>query len=255
MKLIRRSSIVIVLLALFETASIITWAQQPGGVVARIIVMKPKDGMQKQFEDGYKRHLEWHRRNNDSWSWYGWQIVEGRRVGYFMDGSFGHLWQDFDRPVSPAEDSHDVEVNVLPYAELLALSHYKMREDLSNQKTLEERKPSRLLKVEHYTVRPGHERDFETVLRALQKKPSLKLRQTWYQLTGGGAQSTYLRFVPLDKPSDLETQRSISSLIEENFPGPDGNRLLGLFQAAVLGVETETLLYRADLSYFPMSAG
>jgi hypothetical protein len=39
--------------------------------VARLVVWEPKPGMAKEMEEGYKRHLEWHRRNNDRWAWEG----------------------------------------------------------------------------------------------------------------------------------------------------------------------------------------
>ena len=53
---------------------------------ARITVLAPRDGMQKEFEEGYKRHLEWHRAHADRWSWYGWTVTTGERFGTFIDG-------------------------------------------------------------------------------------------------------------------------------------------------------------------------
>ena len=43
--------------------------------VARIVVWEPKPGMAKEMEDGYKRHLEWHGRNDDRWAWEGWTVT------------------------------------------------------------------------------------------------------------------------------------------------------------------------------------
>src|SRR3712207_695819 len=118
-------------LVLFSVSIISAKAQAPAGLAARIVVIKPKDGMQKQFEEGYKRHLEWHRRNHDPWAWYGWQVVAGSRLGYFIDGTFGHRWEDFGAPVGPAEDAADNALNVAPYGDFLSLAHYVLRPEVS----------------------------------------------------------------------------------------------------------------------------
>src|SRR5580765_6771708 len=86
MKTIVRIGIEALLLALFPLGMSVAAQQRQTSPAARIVVIKPKEGMQKQFEEGYKRHLEWHRRNKDTWTWYGWQIIAGDRFGYFMDG-------------------------------------------------------------------------------------------------------------------------------------------------------------------------
>jgi hypothetical protein len=64
--------------------------------LARIVVIQPKLGKAAEFQAGYKRHLEWHRRNRDPWQWYGWTFVLGDRLGQFMDGTFGHTSSELD---------------------------------------------------------------------------------------------------------------------------------------------------------------
>jgi hypothetical protein len=39
--------------------------------LARFTILVPKDGMQKQFEEGYKRHLKWPVEDGETWNWYG----------------------------------------------------------------------------------------------------------------------------------------------------------------------------------------
>lgn len=57
-------------------------AQQvsPTGPFARIVVLEPKPGQRDAFVAGYERHIEWHRRENDPWTWYGWSFVLGERI-------------------------------------------------------------------------------------------------------------------------------------------------------------------------------
>src|SRR5262249_2398794 len=73
---------------------------QPSGGVARVVVWQIKPNMDRQFEEGYKRHLGWHRQNGDRWAWAGWMVISGERDGYFVDGTFFHSWSDLDAPVS-----------------------------------------------------------------------------------------------------------------------------------------------------------
>lgn len=244
-----------VLLVMCSVAAGEAKAQEQTGTAARIVVIKPKEGMQKQFEDGYKRHLDWHRRNKDSWVWYGWQVVAGPRLGYFVDGTFGHRWEDFDAAVAPAEDAADNALNVAPYGDFLSLGHYILRPDLSRGNLLEDRKPSPLLELLHYHVRPGREGDFEEVVSKFHQgsaRSNPARRYTWYQLINGGEQSTYLLFLPRNKLSELQaSQKSLALLLAEMYPAQEAQRLSGLLTSSVREVRSETLRYRADLSYFP----
>src|SRR5262249_31622604 len=99
-------------------------AQSP--TAARVVAWEPKPGAEKDFADGYRRHLEWHRQNNDSWTWLGWDITSGDGTGYFVDGTFFRPWEDFDHPVAPAEDSADNRKNVYPYGNVRSVATYSV---------------------------------------------------------------------------------------------------------------------------------
>lgn len=239
------------LLALFPLGMSVAAHQRQASLAARIVVIKPKEGMQKQFEEGYKRHLEWHRRNKDTWTWYGWQIIAGDRLGYFMDGTFGHRWEDFDAPVSPAEDAADNAANVTPYADFLSLGHYALRPDISRGSLLEDRMPSPFLELLSYHIRPGREAEFEALVRksnGARARISPSARYTWYQLINGGEQSTYILLLPLNKLSELQfSQKLVAGFLGESNTSKNARRA----DSVVGEVRSETLRYRADMSYFP----
>lgn len=81
------------------------------GPVAHFSFWQPKAGEEKNFENGYKQHLNWHKTNGDKWAWYGWYIISGPRSGQFVDATFNHAWGDFDKPVKPAEDGADNQLH------------------------------------------------------------------------------------------------------------------------------------------------
>src|SRR5579875_662391 len=102
------------------------------GTAAQLVVWEAKPGLAKEMEEGYKRHLDWHRRNGDWWAWEGWTITSGDRFGYFVDGTFFHTWKDLDHRVAPEEDAADNAKNVAPYGSIRSLSVYDELLPLSN---------------------------------------------------------------------------------------------------------------------------
>jgi hypothetical protein len=85
--------------------------------IAHFTIWKPLPGKESNFEAGYKKHLQWHKDNGDQWSWYGWYVILGPRVGWFIDASFNHSWADFDKPVKPVEDKQDSRLHVSPFGD------------------------------------------------------------------------------------------------------------------------------------------
>src|SRR6266496_2896312 len=103
-----------------------------GQTAAKMVTWQPKAGMDRDFEEGYKRHLEWHRRNGDPWVWHGWSLLTGEHAGWFVDGSFFHAWTDFDTPLKPAEDGADNAVNVGPHGDVRNVGVVESVPGLSN---------------------------------------------------------------------------------------------------------------------------
>jgi hypothetical protein len=242
-----------VALALAVACALPILAQTASGRYARIVTIQPKEGLEKAFEEGYQRHLEWHRQKQDPWAWYGWQVLSGERRGLFIDGTFGHPMEDFDAPTDPRGDRADNETNVVPYADFLSLAHFVLLPEVSSVRLLEERDPSPALLLVTYRVRPGSETSFESLLKAIHGTYSEghaatgeARHYTWYKLLEGGEHGTYLLMLPLRRFSQLQT-------VDPSFP--DALTTLAQreeFRQAVRKVHSEVLRYRADLSYFPV---
>jgi hypothetical protein len=101
------------------------------GPYARISVLRPHDGDTVDFEAGYIRHLDWHRQNKDTWTWYGWIVWAGERQRWFVYASFGHSAAALDSPISPADDERDNIVNVTPHAHFAGSALYEFLPALS----------------------------------------------------------------------------------------------------------------------------
>jgi len=199
--------------------------------LARIVVIKPKPGQNAEFEAGYKRHLEWHRRNQDPWQWYGWTFVLGERLGQFMDGTFGHTAAGFDSAIKPAEDGADNAINVTPYADFVSHGVYERLDALSRGTPLPDTSPFLVLNTYH--VVHGQESAFERAWQRVSSKANIE-RATWYKLRLGGTGSQYILMRP------ATSFGAAAALPALEFPA-------GIIERST----TELLRYQPALSYIP----
>ena len=65
-------------------------AQEKPGTIAQVVVTRVKPGMGKQYQEGRKRHMAWHKQQNDPWSWHTWEVTTGPGSGSYLSISFGH---------------------------------------------------------------------------------------------------------------------------------------------------------------------
>lgn len=100
-------------------------AQVGAGNVAEVACDKIQPGKNRQYEEGAKKHIGWHRRQNDSWTWVAWQVITGEDTGTYCWGSFGHAWEDFDSPgVPPDAELADWEITGAPFVQSTEVSFW-----------------------------------------------------------------------------------------------------------------------------------
>lgn len=222
--------------------STLAYAQPAAGPYARMVVIQPKPGQDAAFEQGYQRHLEWHSKAGDRWTWYGWSFVLGDRLGMFMDGTFGHAAANFDAAVQPAGDAADNAANVVPYADFLGHGVFRRLDAASMGLPLPDTSP--FMAMATYTVAAGDEVAFERQLEAATSRPGAGSgrpqggpgRFTWYKLQIGGSGPQYVL---------IRAAASFAAAAELPEVLPPGAR------AMVRSARTELLRYRAEMSYAP----
>jgi hypothetical protein len=215
-------------------------AMEQQSTVARVVVWEPKPGMAKEMEQGYMRHLDWHRRNHDSWAWEGWTISSGDRFGYFIDGTFFRTWKELDSPVAPAADAADNAVNVMPYADVRSASVYEELPALSSMHAKELRLPA--MTFCYLDVKPGKGAEFEGVLSRMADDQHRLPHAVFRSATDA---SRYLVMLPGEHASSLRQQAEfLSRLLHAAAHADDG-------EAIVEHVREETTRYRPELSYAP----
>jgi len=197
-----------------------------------MVVIQPKPGQDAQFEAGYERHLEWHKKAHDPWTWYGWSFVLGDRLGQFMDGTFGHAMANFDAAVQPAVDRADNDLNVAPHADFLSHGIYKRLDAAGAGAPLPDITP--FIALSTYLIAPGEEQAFERVLAAQRSKAGQDARFTWYRLQIGGQAPQYVLMRPA-------ASFALAAELPEVAPAAP----------MIRSVRHELLRYRENLSYRP----
>ncbi|WP_127132551.1 hypothetical protein [Pseudoflavitalea rhizosphaerae] len=204
--------------------------------LAQFVTWQPNPGMEKQFEEGYKRHLDWHAKAGDTWNWYGWFFISGPRAGQFMDATIDHAWGDFDNPVDPAGDHADNEQNTVPYASFIGAAKLNAVTSLSRPGKYGLR--SKYMKM--ITLQVLNEYSATWRIRNLRNrvedKKGINFFVTYKTIDGGRMDHWYI-LIGADSWADFE------ACVDA------GDKLLdsGVFKS----MTSETLLYRHDLSRFP----
>jgi hypothetical protein len=209
--------------------------------ITQFAIWKPKEGKEQLFENGYKAHLKWHEANGDTWSWWGWYVISGPRYGYFVDATADHSWADFDAAVKPAEDIADNRLHVFPFGELQTV--YKVSEyekastnDSFNLKTKLAR---------HITLTVN---SMDNALKAIEKvkdfyvSQNIKTFKTFTVIDGGN-----LNQIIIIMGFDSWAEYSMSEKFQEKLSEIERS----LKQNSILSCISETLAYRADMSWFP----
>jgi hypothetical protein len=199
-------------------------AQTGRGPYARIAILRPLDGHTVDFEAGYIRHLEWHRKARDSWVWYGWSVTFSERQRWFIYASFGHSAASLDSPVDPAEDERDNILNVAPHVEYRGNSLYEYLPGLS--RGTGEPQPTARLEFTTVELVPGAAKAFEAALSASQS--ALQGETLWYRMVAGAAAPRYVRLRPRASLSAILDGRTEQAL-------PDGaNHLIARTTVEIL---------------------
>jgi len=194
-------------------------AQTEPGPFARIAIMRAIDGHSVEWEEGYIRHLEWHRQVKDPFKWYSYLVwASTERQRWIIYATFGHAANSLSNPWMPAEDERDNLVNVLPHAQFLGNWVYEYLPALSRGNA--HGVPTPTLRAEYTTVdiKPSAASGFETALATEQAK--LQGETLWYRLVIGGEPPRYVRIRPrvslaaiLDARAEQTLPESVTGMI------------------------------------------
>ncbi len=241
---------------IFALAAVLPVMAQEVGHVAEIHINRVKPGMTQQYEAGRKKHMGWHKSQNDAWSWYTWQVLSGEGTGSYLVGTFQHHWKHFDgRDKFNEADGADAQASMGASLAGTQTSYYLHRADLSGGPELFPPQ-TKMIAVTHFMLKPDGINDFVEGVKKVGegiKKTNFPLSGTnhWYQLLNGGdgphfvlvgERASWASFQP-------PTDKSLDAMMEEAYGKDQGAAILASLRKAIRSLYTEALQYRPDLSY------
>jgi hypothetical protein len=188
--------------------------------VARLFALEARAGATRAFEEGYRRHLDWHVASGDLWTWYLWQVTNGERAGLYVDGTFDHAWADFDGAVKPADDLADNAVNVDPHATRRWNNAWRRRRDVEGSAQAGSFDPEKapFVVVTEYRVRPGSVR---ALIAAIRSRGCAATACAWFELATGGDGPRLMRW---DAATNWAEIGRVLAGVSSELPGIEGMR-------------------------------
>jgi hypothetical protein len=244
------------LLAIPILLAVCAVAQTQPGRIVQIGVQVPKPGAAAQYEAGRKKHMDFHKQQNDAWAWHTWQVTTGEGAGTYVTGSFSHQWKDFDgREKFQEADGTDFDTNIAPSLAKSETSYWTFRPDLSRLKT-EGDFDAPMLTVIHFYLNPeGGPTFVDAVKRVNQgidkaKYPAPPSR--WYQLVNGGEGPHFVLVAPRANWAAMGVpEKTIDDAMTDAYGKVEGAALMSTLRKSARRIYTELLEHRADLSYMP----
>jgi hypothetical protein len=226
----------------------------PPDSVTEVIRQKARQGMQQQYEAGRKKHMAWHKAQNDPWAWDVFEITSGPDTGAYIIASGNHQWKEMEQWEAKMGDADtaDSRAAMGGATEGSERSYWTQLNSLSRLPPQNERMP--LLTVTYYRVKPGSAdavRTAITKLNAALDAGKFPLRSIWYVLTSGGVGPTYAVVTPRSGLGDMAPTPTLLETIEKQLGKADADALFKSFFDNVVGTTTEMLRRRPDLSYVP----
>jgi hypothetical protein len=230
-------------------------AQDKPGNIAGLEFQTPKNGMVKQYEEGRKAKVEWHKQQKDRAPLLVSEIVTGEHTGTYIVGRFGMHWADMDKPsVTDAADMEQYNKVVAPYVEKLTAAYYEFLPKWSNPSP---DMNAKYIEVVTYHIKYGKGDDFRSAMARVHEanqKLNSPVHYSCYRLVNGGRGGTYVITFDHANWASFEDDPAVKPLrdrLREAFGEQEAmsviERLLGSIESAYI----DLIQPRPDLSYMP----
>ena len=224
--------------------------------LCRIYFVKPKAGSETQLEQGRKKHMQFHKSQNDSWTWATFAIETGMNAGVYVTSTCGHAWKDFDdweKRMGKA-DTADAATNMSPYQQASWNGFYLYRSDMSLGAA--NRPPTPITAVTIYVLHPGAQNEFTDAIKkindALGKQPDWPKTSGWLQLVNGGDGPTFVLLNSRQNWADFAPlPKSVADAVNEAYGKEAGDAIFKAIRDSTDHIFTESAAYRPDLGYLP----
>ena len=233
-----------------------SFAQDQPGNIASLEFQTPKNGMVKQYEDGRKAKVQWHKQQKDKDALLVSEVLTGEHMGTYVVGRFGMHWADMDKPSVPdAADLEQYTKLIAPYVERLTRSYYEFLPKWSNPST--DPNPPKYIEIITFHVKYGKGDDFRSAVAKVHEanqKLNVPTHYGWFRLANGGPGGTYvLTFDHANWASfeDDPKQKPLRDRLREAFGEQEATSVIERLNGSIEGTYSDLVQPRPDLSYIP----
>jgi len=226
----------------------------PPDSVSEVLRQKVRPGTVQDYEASRKKHMAWHKAQNDTWAWEVFEIMTGPETGSYLIASGGHQWKEMEAWVAKMADADaaDSQASMGPYIAGTQREYWTQLNAISRMPKADVQYP--LITITTYHVKPGS----DAVLRAAIARVNaaldagkFPLPTVWSVLTNGGSSPTYAVVAPRTGLGEMAPSPSLLEVLEKQLGKPAADALLKSFYDNVVSANTELLRLRTDLSYLP----
>jgi hypothetical protein len=230
-------------------------AQDKPGNIAGLEFQTPKNGMVKQYEEGRKAKVEWHKQQKDRAPLLVSQIVTGEHTGTYIVGRFGMHWADMDKPsVTDAADMEQYNKVVAPYVEKLTAAYYEFLPKWSNPSP---DMNAKYIELVTFHIKYGKGDDFRSAIARVHEanqKLSSPVHYSWYRLVNGGPGGTYVVTYDHANWASFEDDPAVKPLrdrLREAFGEQEAMSVIERLNSSIESTYIDLIQPRPDLSYMP----
>jgi hypothetical protein len=241
--------------AIMVLAPAVAGAQTPPpDSVSEVLRQKIRSGTVQDYEAARKKHMAWHKAQNDPWAWEVFEVMTGPDTGSYLISSGDHQWKDMEAWVARMADADaaDSQASMGPYIAGTQREYWTQLNAISRLPSSDIQYP--LITVTTYHVKPGSDAALRAAIakvNAALDAGKFPLRTIWYVLTSGGPSPTYAVVAPREGLGAMAPSPSLIEVLEKKLGKPAADALVKSFYDNVVSANTELLRLRTDLSYLP----
>ncbi len=223
--------------------------------LVRLYVMVPKPGMTQQFEEGRKKHMDFHRKSGDAWGWETWTIDTGERTGSYVSVTRRHTFKELDAWDAQLGDADGADGNkdLAPFLSASQGSVWMMLQDVSRPRA--DLTPPKMLQVINFRLKQGGDAEFNYALKRITEainKTNWPTNYSWFSLVNGGEQPHYIIIIPHDNWASMaDLEPSFDVMLEKALGRHEAAAVTKALDDSVAKQWSEIQTYRPDLSYMP----
>jgi len=229
--------------------------QPPPDSVIQVLRQHVKDGVStSQYEAGRKKHMAWHKSQNDPWTWHVYEIMTGSDTGAYLIVSPDHAWADLDtwQDKMGEGDAADAQTSMAGTQGHTAMSYWTQLNGISRLPAANT-PPSKYLTLTTFRTKPGSDGAFIAAvgkINAALTDGKYPVHSIWYRLTSGGDAPAFAVVTPRENLAALGLPTPAAALAAHLGAAPAGELGKALYDN-VQSATTELLLRRGDMSYAP----